>query len=190
MKNVNIVYVVMLSIALLLISMSFLFATETKAAKKTRMTSEKENTLYLQLKDGTVEIELYPNKAPKTVARIKELADKGFYDGIIFHRVIDGFMAQTGDPTGTGMSGSGTKLNAEFNDLSHDRGVISMARAMDVNSADSQFFICLAPAKFLDGQYTAFGKVVEGMKFVDAIAKGEPPAKPDKIIKMRTGKAN
>lgn len=146
---------------------------------------DKENTIYLDLKDGRVVIELLPEVAPNHVKRIKELTRKGFYDGIKFHRVIPGFMAQTGDPTGTGMGGSGKKLKAEFNSTPHVRGTVSMARAMDVNSADSQFFICFADARFLDNQYTVWGKVVEGMEFVDKIQKGEPPKNPDKIIKMQ-----
>lgn len=144
-----------------------------------------ENTLLLELKDGTVVIQLRADKAPKTVARIKELARQGFYDGIVFHRVIEGFMAQTGDPTGTGTSGSGKNLKAEFNDLRHIRGTVSMARAANIHSADSQFFICFKPAPFLDGQYTAFGQVISGMEHVDAITRGEPPANPDKIISMK-----
>lgn len=144
-----------------------------------------ENKLLLQLKDGTVTIQLRPDWAPKHVKRIKELARAGFYDGIIFHRVIEGFMAQTGDPTGTGTGGSGQKLKAEFNKAPHDRGVCSMARAMNIDSADSQFFICFKNANFLDGQYTAWGQVIAGMEFVDAITRGEPPANPDKIISMK-----
>lgn len=144
-----------------------------------------ENKLLIALKDGTVTIQLRPDWAPKHVARIKELAREGFYDGIIFHRVIEGFMAQTGDPSGTGMSGSGKKLKAEFNKANHDRGVCSMARAMDVNSADSQFFICLKNSHFLDGQYTAWGVVIDGMPFVDNIARGEPPANPDKMLSVK-----
>ena len=150
---------------------------------------DKENTLYLDLKDGRVVIELLPKVAPKHVARIKELVRQGFYDGIVFHRVIDGFMAQTGDPLGTGMGGSGKKLAAEFNSEPHVRGTVSMARAMDPNSADSQFFICFADARFLDRQYTVWGKVVSGMEFVDKIKKGDPNrngvvSNPDKIVKM------
>jgi peptidylprolyl isomerase len=150
---------------------------------------DKENTLYLDLKDGRVVIELLPKAAPKHVARIKELVRQGFYDGIVFHRVIDGFMAQTGDPLGTGMGGSGKKLAAEFNSEPHVRGTVSMARAMDPNSADSQFFICFADARFLDRQYTVWGKVVSGMEFVDKIKKGDPNrngvvSNPDKIVKM------
>lgn len=145
-----------------------------------------ENTLYLQLKDGRVVIEMLPEKAPGHVARIKELAREGFYDGVVFHRVIDGFMAQTGDPTGTGMGGSDKpNLKAEFNDEPHVRGTVSMARAGDPNSANSQFFICFDDARFLDGQYTAWGRVVEGMEFVDNIKRGEPPADPDKIISLK-----
>ena len=151
---------------------------------------DKENTLYLDLKDGRVVIEMLPNAAPKHVARIKELVRQGFYDGIVFHRVIDGFMAQTGDPLGTGMGGSGKKLAAEFNSEPHVRGTVSMARAMDPNSADSQFFICFADARFLDRQYTVWGKVVSGMEFVDKIKKGDPNRNgvvynPDKIVKMQ-----
>ncbi|HYD32432.1 MAG TPA: peptidylprolyl isomerase [Azospirillaceae bacterium] len=148
-----------------------------------------ENTLYLDLKDGRVVIELRPDLAPNHVARIKELARQGFYDGVVFHRVIDGFMAQTGDPTGTGTGGSGKKLKAEFSKESHVRGTTSMARAMDPNSADSQFFICFQPANHLNGQYTVWGKVVEGMEHVDNIKKGAPGSgtvkDPDKIIKMQ-----
>ena len=148
-----------------------------------------ENTIYLDLKDGRVVIELDESAAPKHVARIKELTRMGFYDGVRFHRVIPGFMAQTGDPQGTGMGGSGQKLAAEFNKTPHVRGVVSMARANDVNSADSQFFIVFGDARFLDGQYTAFGKVTSGMEFVDKIKSGTREnngavADPDVIIKM------
>ena len=146
---------------------------------------DKENTLYMDLDYGRVVIEMMPEVAPKHVARIKELTRKGFYDGVKFHRVIPGFMAQTGDPTGTGMGGSGQKLNAEFNDVSHQRGVVSMARAMDPNSADSQFFICFDDASFLDKQYTVWGRVTSGMEYVDMIKKGEPPVNPDIIVKMQ-----
>jgi len=153
-------------------------------------TVDLENTLYLDLKDGRVVIELYPAKAPKHVARIKELTRQGFYDGLKFHRVIDGFMAQTGDPKGDGTGGSGKKLKAEFNDINHARGVLSMARASDKNSADSQFFIMLASGDYLDGQYTAWGRVKSGMEFVDKIKKGDPDdngsvKNPDSIIKMQ-----
>ena len=149
-----------------------------------------ENTLYLDLKYGRVVIRMLPDVAPKHVARIKELVREGFYDGLTFHRVIEGFMAQGGDPTGTGAGGSGKKLPAEFtNKYSHKRGVVSMARAQDPNSADSQFFIVLANSTYLDGQYTIWGYVVDGMEYVDKIAKGDIAnngivAKPDKIVKM------
>ncbi len=148
-----------------------------------------ENTLYLDLSYGRVVIQLRPDKAPKTVARIKELAREGFYDGTPFHRVIPGFMAQGGDPTGTGTGGSGRTLPAEFNDTRHQRGTVSMARSSSPNSADSQFFICFAPAPHLDGQYTAFGQVTEGMEFVDRIKKGAAgsgivDAPQDRIVKM------
>ncbi|OKH86920.1 peptidylprolyl isomerase [Thalassospira sp. TSL5-1] len=149
-----------------------------------------ENTLYLDLKDGRVVIQMRPDLAPKTVARIKELVRSGFYDGLVFHRVIDGFMAQTGDPKGDGTGGSGTKLPAEFSDAHHVRGTVSMARAADPNSADSQFFICFADAPHLDGQYTIWGQVVSGMEYVDNIKKGAPwangrVADPDHIVKMQ-----
>lgn len=144
-----------------------------------------ENKLVLELKSGIVTIQLRPDKAPKHVKRIKELAREGFYDGVKFHRVIEGFMAQTGDPSGTGMGGSGKSLKAEFNDLFHMRGTCSMARMSNINSADSQFFICYRTASSLDKQYTIWGTVLEGMEHVDAIAKGEPPAQPDTIISLK-----
>ena len=151
---------------------------------------DKENTLYMDLDYGRVVIELLPDVAPNHVARIKELTRQGFYDGLKFHRVIDGFMAQTGDPLGNGTGGSGQKLKAEFNATPHVRGTVSMARASDPNSADSQFFICFDDATFLDGQYTVFGKVIEGMEYVDMIKKGNPQMNgtvhnPDVIVKMQ-----
>ena len=144
-----------------------------------------ENTLTLETTKGKVVIEMRPDLAPGHVARIKELVRKGFYDGIVFHRVIDGFMAQTGCPHGTGTGGSGQKLKAEFNKEPHVRGTVSMARAQDPNSGDSQFFICFDDASFLDGQYTVWGRVSKGMENVDKITRGEPPSKPDKIVTMR-----
>jgi peptidylprolyl isomerase len=151
--------------------------------------NDKENMLYLDLKDGRVVIELLPDLAPNHVARIKELTRQGFYDGIVFHRVIDGFMVQTGDPTGTGRGGSGQKMDAEFSAEGHQRGIVSMARSQDPNSADSQFFIVLDDSSFLDRQYTVWGRVTEGMEFVDMIKKGDPRSGsvdgPDKIIKMQ-----
>ena len=149
-----------------------------------------ENTLYLDLPAGRVVIELTPAVAPVTVARVKELARAHFYDGLKFHRVLDGFMAQTGDPRGNGTGGSGKNLKAEFNNTRFVRGTLGMARGPDINSADSQFFICLAPATFLNNKYTAFGQVVSGMEFVDAIKKGDPDrdgavANPDKIVRMQ-----
>ncbi|MBI2236414.1 MAG: peptidylprolyl isomerase [Magnetospirillum sp.] len=148
-----------------------------------------ENTLYLDLKDGRVTIELKPDLAPKHVARIKELVRQGFYDGLKFHRVIDGFMAQTGCPEGNGMGGSGTKLKAEFNKAAHVRGTCSMARASDPNSADSQFFIVFDEAPHLDRKYTVWGQVVDGMDHVDAIKKGRAAnngsvSDPDSIIRL------
>lgn len=151
--------------------------------------ADPENTLLIDLSTGgRVVIEMLPEIAPKHVARIKELARAGFYDGIVFHRVIDGFMAQTGDPTGTGTGGSGRgKLPAEFSKVPFERGVVGMARTRDPNSADSQFFIMFAPAPHLNGQYTVWGRVVEGMEFVDKIARTEPrrPAQLDRMIKVR-----
>ncbi len=146
------------------------------------------NQLYMQLKDGVVVIRMRPDLAPKHVAQIKTLAQRGFYNGVVFHRVIDGFMAQTGDPTGTGMGGSDLPdVPAEFTKTPFARGTVGMARASDPNSANSQFFICFAPAPFLDGQYTVWGEVVSGMKVVDKIKRGEPPQNPDKIISMKLG---
>jgi len=144
-----------------------------------------ENTLVMEMTHGRVVIEMLPDVAPGHVARIKELAREGFYDGVVFHRVIEGFMAQTGDPTGTGMGGSGKKLKAEFNKMPHDRGTVSMARAQDPNSGDSQFFICFDEAPFLNRQYTVWGRVIEGMENVDKIKRGEPVSNPDKIVTMR-----
>jgi len=136
----------------------------------------------LHLDTGDVEIKLRADLAPGHVERITELASEGFYDGVVFHRVIDGFMAQGGDPTGTGMSGSDKPdIAAEFSQEPHARGVCSMARTMDPNSANSQFFICLDDASFLDGQYTVWGEVTSGMDAVDALPKGEPPAQPGSI---------
>ena len=146
-----------------------------------------ENVLLIDLKDGRVTILLRPDLAPKHVERVKQLAREGFYDGIIFHRVIPGFMAQTGDPTGTGTGGSNyPDLPAEFSQTaSFERGTVGAARSNDPNSANSQFFIDFAPATFLNGKYTIWGQVVDGMDAVDKIAPGEPPPNPDKIVKMQ-----
>jgi len=147
-----------------------------------------ENTLVLTLETGPVTIKLRPDLAPQHVARIKELSREGFYDGVVFHRVIPGFMAQGGDPTGTGTSGSKKPdLPAEFSKEPHVRGVCSMARTANPNSANSQFFICFDDATFLDGQYTVWGEVTEGMDNVDALPKGEPPRAPGKILTARVG---
>ncbi len=144
------------------------------------------DTLAMTLDTGDVTIKLRPDLAPLHVERIGTLANAGFYDGVVFHRVIDGFMAQGGDPTGTGTSGSDhPDLPAEFSRERHARGVCSMARTSNPNSANSQFFICLADANFLDGQYTVWGEVTEGMENVDALPKGEPPRTPGKIISAR-----
>jgi len=147
--------------------------------------SDLENTLLIETSQGPVKIELRPDLAPVHVARIKELAREGFYDGVVFHRVIDGFMAQTGDPEGTGRGGSGKKLKAEFSKEKHVRGTVSAARAMDPDSADSQFFICFGEAPWLDGQYSVWGKVVEGMENIDKIKRGEPVRDPDRILSMK-----
>ena len=148
------------------------------------MADDPENTLVMTLDGGDVVIRLRPDLAPGHVDRIKGLAREGFYDGVVFHRVIPGFMAQGGDPTGTGMGGSKLPdLKAEFSREPHVRGVCSMARAMNPNSANSQFFICFDDATFLDGQYTVWGEVTSGMEHVDALPKGEPPKTPGKIVK-------
>jgi len=144
-----------------------------------------ENTLVMDTTQGQVVIEMKPDLAPTHVARIKELVREGFYDGIVFHRVIDGFMAQTGCPQGTGTGGSGKKLKAEFSKEKHVRGTCSMARAMDPNSGDSQFFICFTDAPWLDGQYTVWGQVIEGMENVDKIKRGEPVVSPDNIVSVK-----
>ena len=146
--------------------------------------SDNENIAHLELSSGTVTIELRPDIAPKHVARIKQLIGEGFYDGLPFHRVIPGFMAQTGCPQGTGFGGSGTKIPAEFNDAPFTRGTVGMARAMDPNSGDSQFFITFGDTPHLNGEYTVWGQVTEGMELIDGIAVGEPPANPDKIVKF------
>ena len=157
---------------------------------RSAVAADAEDTLYMDLEYGRVTIETRPDLAPRHVARIKRLVREGFYDGVAFHRVIEGFMAQGGDPTGTGRGGSGTTLPAEFSDHPHVRGVVSMARTQDPDSADSQFFIMLAPAPHLDGQYTVWGKVVSGMEFVDRLERGDSQrggvvADPDRIVRMR-----
>ncbi|MGE0232624.1 MAG: peptidylprolyl isomerase [Flavobacteriaceae bacterium] len=147
--------------------------------------SDAENTLIMETTAGTITIALKPDLAPKHVARIKELVREGFYDGTPFHRVIDGFMAQGGDPTGTGTGGSGKHLKAEFSREKHVRGTCSMARAANPDSADSQFFICFNEAPWLDGQYTIWGQVTDGMDAVDGIKRGEPVRDPDRIKSVR-----
>ncbi len=159
------------------------------AATGANAQTDPENTIYLDLESGRVVIRLLPEIAPNHVARIKELTRQGFYDGVVFHRVIAGFMAQTGDPTGTGRGGSGQNLDAEFSRTPHVRGTVSMARAQHPNSADSQFFIVFQPAPDLNGQYTVWGQVVSGMEHVDKIKKGRGRSgaveDPDKIVRMR-----
>ena len=155
------------------------------ALADTHTTTDAENTLYLDLKDGRVVIEMLPKLAPKHVARIKELTREGFYNGLKFHRVIPGFMAQGGDPAGTGTGGSGQKIPAEFSSEPFKRGIVGMARSNDPNSGDSQFFIMFDEGSFLNNQYTVWGRVVSGMEFVDKIAVGEPPMVADTIVKMQ-----
>lgn len=167
----------------LAISLSF-------SAKASAQELDPENTIYLDLQYGRVVIELFPRVAPNTVRRIKELTRQKFYDGIKFHRVIDGFMAQTGDPTGTGRGGSGKKLRAEFSNIPHDRGIVSMARnGNNIHSADSQFFIVFEQSSFLDRKYTVIGRVAEGMEYVDQIKRGYGKSgtvrNPDIILQMR-----
>src|ERR1700736_5145045 len=146
------------------------------------MNQHPENTLVLQTTRGEVTIALRPDLAPRHVARIKELVRDRFYDGVVFHRVIEGFMAQTGDPTGAGTGGSGKKLKAEFSREPHLRGTVSMARSQNPDSGDSQFFICFQEARWLDGQYTVWGRVVEGMENIDKIRRGEPVQDPDLVV--------
>lgn len=151
------------------------------------MSETKGQILTLKLSSGEVKIQLRPDLAPKHVAQITQLTEQGFYDGLTFHRVIDGFMAQGGCPNGTGMGGAKDHIPAEFNQTAHQRGVCSMARSQDPDSASSQFFICLDDASFLDNQYTVWGEVISGMDAVDALPKGEPPASPGMIEKASVG---
>ncbi|MBP5399445.1 MAG: peptidylprolyl isomerase [Alphaproteobacteria bacterium] len=163
-------------------------STRAKKDKAKYKVNNPENALLLKLKDGDVVIEMFDDDAPKHVERIKELVRQGFYNGLKFHRVIDGFMAQTGCPYGTGTGGSGKKLKAEFNRRPHKRGTVSMARAFDPDSADSQFFICFSEAPWLNGQYTVWGEVTSGMEFVDMIKRGNGPngmvSSPDEIVSI------
>ena len=148
-------------------------------------TASANSSIMLETSQGQIEIILLPEHAPKHVKRISQLVSEGFYDGIIFHRVIPGFMAQTGDPTGTGMGGSGEKLKAEFSEYKYRYGTVGMARSMSPDSADSQFFICYDGCEHLSGQYTVWGQVEIGMEVVEKLAAGEPPSKPDKIISAK-----
>ena len=171
-----------------------IMCTQAATAEENTTQLDLANTVNLDLQGGRVVIQLRPDLAPNHVARIKELVSEGFYDGVVFHRVIEGFMAQTGDPTGTGTGGSGKNIKAEFNSELHVRGAVSMARASNPNSADSQFFIVLEDSKFLDNQYTLWGQVIEGMEYVDQIKKGSRTdngqvTDPDKIIRMQLGDA-
>lgn len=167
---------------MLAILASIIFLPAVSGAQGT----DPENTLLLDLKDGQVVIQLRPDLAPNHVERIKKLTREGFYDGLKFHRVIDGFMAQTGDPRGNGTGGSSEPdIAAEFTDTPFKRGTLGMARAANPNSANSQFFIMFADGDWLNGQYTVFGEVVDGMEYIDNITRGEPPANPDTIVKMQ-----
>lgn len=190
MNKLNIIITIIIAVS---ITFYLWFGSNNTNEDMTMTASGNGDIILIELSTGgTVKINTFPDKAPNHVARIKELANSGFYDGVVFHRVIDGFMAQTGDPTGTGSGGSGKNIKAEFNDVAHVRGVLSMARAQDPNSADSQFFIVLADSFHLDGQYTAWGEVIEGMELVDAIPKGPsgnngvvPEAERGAIVSMR-----
>ena len=162
------------------------FIIVMSANTQTAQALEPENALLIELESGNVTVELLPDVAPQHVARIKELTREGFYDGIVFHRVIDGFMAQTGDPTGTGRGGSSKPdLPAEFSQTPFERGTIGMARTQNPNSANSQFFITFNPVPHLNGQYTVWGRVVDGMEHVDQITRGEPPRNPDRMVRVR-----
>lgn len=167
-----------------------LLATSVMAAPTGATAGDPENTLYMDLESGRVVIEMRPDIAPHHVARIKELVRQHFYDGLLFHRVIAGFMAQTGDPQGDGTGGSGQKIKAEFSNEPFERGTLGMARSSSPDSADSQFFICFARTAHLDGQYTVWGKVVDGMQFVGKIKRGDSNRNgevrdPDKIVRMQ-----
>lgn len=182
-------------LAYLMISLfgfSAAYAQDAASALAAPAADPAENTLHLDLSTGgRVTILMFPDVAPAHVERIKTLARQGFYNGIVFHRVIEGFMAQTGDPTGTGTGGSPLPdLKAEFNDRPHLRGTVSMARAQGDDSANSQFFICFLPRFALDKKYTVFGRVISGMQFVDAIARGEPPASMDRILQASVAADN
>ena len=163
----------------------------TATTDDTAAGADPENTLVMELEQGRVVIQMLPEVAPNHVARIKELTREGFFDGLVFHRVMEGFMAQTGDPTGTGTGGSGQKIKAEFSAEPYLRGTAGMARSQNPNSADSQFFITFAPARFLDNKYTVWGRVTEGMEYVDQIKKAPPGRQsgevddPDRILRMR-----
>ena len=158
----------------------------TQGTIQSRQSNQKEHIMLIELKTGTVKVALRADIAPRHVERIEQLAREGFYDGVVFHRVIEGFMAQTGDPTGTGRGGSDyPDLRAEFSDAPFKRGTLGMARSAHPDSANSQFFICFADASWLNGDYTVIGEVVDGIEHIDQLARGEPPAQPDKIISMR-----
>jgi peptidylprolyl isomerase len=175
--------------ALLSLAFLSLLLVAAPAQAPAQLPDDPENTIFLDLSSGRVVIRLRPDLAPNHVARIKELTRNHFYDGLKFHRVIEGFMAQTGDPTGTGMGGSHQNIKAEFTQTPFVRGTVGMARSQDPDSGDSQFFICFAPASFLNGQYTVWGQVTQGMEFVDKIKRGAPGSgtvtDPDRIVKMQ-----
>ncbi len=190
LSRLNLIKKFMKKICQILISLTLFFCLMTSANAQQNKAKDLENVLYIDLNAGRVVIELLPKIAPAHVDRIKTLARQKFYDGVVFHRVIDGFMAQTGDPTGTGMGGSKLPdLRAEFSDEPHIRGAVSMARASDPNSGNSQFFIVTKDSRFLDNQYTVWGRVVKGMEFVDKIKKGEDRSgkvnNPDAMIRVR-----
>jgi peptidylprolyl isomerase len=187
-KNFVFSFFVTFVVSLVLLFVYFSFSSPIVMAEK-NIEKKLENTIYLYINEGKVVIEMLPDVAPNHVKQIKKLVRNGFYDGLTFHRVIEGFMAQGGDPSGDGTGGSGNKIIAEFSKLSHTRGAVSMARAMDPDSADSQFFIVTSDSTFLDGQYTIWGYVISGMEFVDKLKKGSSDqngmvVNPDKIIRM------
>ena len=187
MKYIKTKTIIFITILFLISLTGVLLITMSKKNNIKKSNQEKQ-ILIIETIKGKIEIEMLNTIAPKHVNRIAELVKEKFYNGVIFHRVIPGFMAQTGDPTGTGMSGSGKKIKSEFSDYNYTRGTVGMARTADPNSADSQFFICYDDCSHLNGSYTVWGQVVKGMKVVDNIEPGEPPSKPDSILTAKIKK--
>ena len=187
MKYIKTKTIIFITILFLISLTGVLLITMSKKNNIKKSNQEKQ-ILILETSKGKIEIEMLNTIAPKHVNRIAELVKEKFYNGVIFHRVIPGFMAQTGDPTGTGMSGSGKKIKSEFSDYNYTRGTVGMARTADPNSADSQFFICYDDCSHLNGSYTVWGQVIKGMKVVDNIEPGEPQSKPDSILTAKIKK--